>query len=467
MSTEGRDFDVIVVGSGIAGLSAAVSAAEAGASVLVVERAGEDEAGGNTRWGSAYFRLDDVDDPGEGFASDVVGFSDGRTPRWYVDALLERLPETMDWVQGHGGRFRSRPTYFINSSRPRLQPDGGGQGLRDALRPAADRLGVHFRHDTTAEDLVADDQGRITGLKVRGPGGRETLRAPAVIIAAGGFEGDPQFLREELGGDPSTLVPIAPGVRFNRGEGIRMALAAGASRRGQWDSFHAEPVDPRSPDPEALVMVFPYGILVDRNARRFLDEGAGTVDETYEATARAIWSRDGGIAYFITDRQLEQVEDHPRGLLTKVEPIVADTIPELAAALELPEEALAETVAEFNAAVVGGPFDWRTPDGRRTEGIEPPKSNWAVALENPPFVAYPVVCSIVFTFGGLATDADARVVRDDDSPIEGLYAAGECTGLYYGKYPGGTSVMRGMVFGRVAGTDAARLAAGRSVERIM
>jgi tricarballylate dehydrogenase len=455
-------IDVLVIGSGIAGLSAAVAAAEeldGAGSVVLVDRAGRADAGGNTKWTAAYFRLDDVYEPDADFVDDVIGFSDGRTPRWYVDALLERLPETMEWIQGHGARFRRFPTYFINSARPRLQPHGGGEGLLNALRPAAERLGVTFRYDTTAHNLVTDAAGRLTGVKVSGPDGPATLHTRTVVIASGGFEGDPQFLTEELHADASTLLPIAPSVRHNRGEGIRMALAAGAGRAGQWDTFHAEPVDPRSGDAEALVMVFPYGILVDRHGERFVDEGSGTVDETYESTARAVWSRDGGTAWFITDQQLRQVSDHERGLLTSVKPVTANSVDELAAALEVPAEALSHTITQFNAAVVDGEFDWRAPDGLRTEGIEPPKSNWAVALNSPPFIAYPVACSIVFTFGGLATDVRGRVVRDDETPIEGLYAAGECTGLYHGKYPGGTSVLRGMVFGRVAGTNAARVAA--------
>jgi tricarballylate dehydrogenase len=450
-------YDVAVVGSGIAGLSAAVSAAEQGARVLVVDRADEREAGGNTRWTAAYFRLDDVYQPDPNFAEDVLGFSGGRTPAWYVEELVDRLPETMEWIQGHGARFRRFPTYFINSARPRLQPHGGGEALLAALRPAAEKLGVEFRYSTTALALHQQD-GVLRGLRVSGPDGDSTIRTAAVIIASGGFEGDPEYLTEAFGRDASTLLPIAPSVAGNRGEGIRMALAAGAAKAGQWDSFHAEPVDPRSPDAEALVMVFPYGILVNGAGERFLDEGRGTVDETYEATARAIWAQ-GGTAWFVTDAQLDRVDERERGLLTSVPPVRADTITGLAEATGLPADALAATVAEFNAATTAGEFDWRAPDGLATSGLAPAKSNWALPLVDGPFRAWPVSCAIVFTFGGLATDRRARVVREDASPIDGLYAAGECTGLYHGKYPGGTSVLRGMIFGRIAGTDAARAVA--------
>jgi tricarballylate dehydrogenase len=452
---------IVVVGAGIAGLSAAVAAAEelAGlpdATVTVLDRADRHESGGNSRWTSAYFRLEDVYEPGGSFVQDVLDFSGGRTPSWYVETLVEHLPETMEWIQGHGARFRRLPTYFINSNRPRLQPVGGGEGLLDALRPAAERLGVRFRYRTTAERLLRDERGRVTGVVATGDEGEVRIEASAVVLACGGFEGDRDALRAELGDGAERLIPIAPGVGFNRGEGIRMALAAGARRAGEWDGFHAEPVDPRSTDPEALVMVFPYGILVNAEGERFIDEGRGTVDETYESTARAVWSQPGGTAYFITDQHLHGVSAWDRGVLTSVKPVTADSVAELAGALGLPAGRLARTVDDYNAAVSDGEFDWLRPDGRRAEGIEPPKSNWALPLNRPPFVAYPVACAIVFTFGGLDTDARARVVGEDGNPIYGLYAAGECTGVYHGKYPGGTSVLRGMVFGRIAGRTAAR-----------
>ncbi|AIJ21898.1 FAD-dependent tricarballylate dehydrogenase TcuA [Amycolatopsis methanolica] len=456
MTTSASSLDpVVVIGAGIAGLSAAVSAAEQGAPVVLVDRAGPLEAGGNTKWTSAYLRLDDVYEPSESFVEEVVAFSGGRTPSWYVEALVEHLPETMEWIQGHGARFRRFPTYFINSNRPRLQPHGGGEALLTALRPVAERLGVEFRYHTTAQSLVTAADGRVAGVRVSDPDGDHVLPARAVVIASGGFEGDPATLGKELRGDVSTLIPIAPGVAFNKGEGIRMALDAGAKRGGQWDSFHAEPVDPRADNPEALVMVFPYGILVNKLGERFLDEGRGTVDETYESTARAVWSQPDGTAYFITDRKFEQVTDRERGLLTSCKPITADTLDDLAAALDLPAGRLTETVTAYNKSVVDGEFNWRRPDGKRTNGLTPPKSNWALPIDEAPLLAYPVGCAIVFTFGGLETDADARVVDEQGAPIPGLYAAGECTGIYHDKYPGGTSVLRGMVFGRVAGRAAA------------
>lgn len=452
--------NIVVIGSGIAGLSAAVTAAEELADqssplVTVVERADRGEAGGNTRWTSAYLRLEDIYDVGDSFVDDVLGFSGGRTPPSYVQTLVESLHDTMEWIQGHGARFRKYPTYFINSNRPRLQPVGGGGGLLNVLRPVAERLGVRFRYRCTAQRLVLDAAGQIAGVSVTGDATDEVIDAGAVVIASGGFEGEPGVLAEELSGDVGRLIPIAPGVTFNKGEGIRMALEAGARRAGQWDGFHAEPVDPRSSDPEALVMVFPYGILVNGKGERFLDEGRGTVDETYETTARAVWAQPGGVAYFVTDQHFNAISERERGILTSVKPIAAGSVGELARALSIPEAPLARTVSDYNNAVVDGRFDWRRLDGKHTRGVEPPKSNWALPLDRPPLIAYPVACGIVFTFGGLDTDEHARVLTVDGKPLSGLYAAGECTGIYHEKYPGGTSVLRGMIFGRIAGRGAA------------
>lgn len=449
---------IVIIGSGIAGLSAAVSAAESaaeGTEIHIVERASPKEAGGLTRWTAAYLRLDDIDSAAEGFVEDIVSFSGGRSPEWYAQRVVDCIPETMGWIQGHGAKFDRLPTYFINSNRKRLQPIGGGASLLEVLVPVAEKLGVQFHFETTATGLQRLDDGTITGVVVEHAGVTSTIEADSVIIASGGFEGDPDYLDENLGARDRPLIPIAPGAYFNRGEGIRMALDAGACKAGAWDDFHAEPVDPRANHSEAIVMGFNYGILVDRNGRRFIDEGRSTIDETYEETARSIWNLPGSIAYFITDRHYtEEVARGPEGILSRVEPITAQSIPELAEQLGVPVLELEATIRGYNAATTDLPFSWATPDGKSTEGIEPVKSNWAFPLDRGPFMAYPIACAIVFTYGGLATDEYGRVIDKAGKVINGLYAAGECTGLYHGKYPGGTSVLRGMIFGRLSGIHA-------------
>jgi tricarballylate dehydrogenase len=235
-----------------------------------------------------------------------------------------------------------------------------------------------------------------------------------------------------------------------------MALAAGARTAGDWNGMHVEPVDPRSERPEPVVLTYPYGIVVDRHGRRFFDEGGGRVDETWETLARTIhFEAPGRIAYAIFDASLEDIPDYGRAVCTDREPLRAATITGLAAALEIDAGGLARTVAAYNAAAPadGGRFEATRTDGLATNGLTPPKSNWARRIERAPFSAYPLVCAICYTFGGIATDAEARVLGANGI-IPGLFAAGEITGQYYGKAPGGTSVLRALVFGRIAGKRA-------------
>lgn len=461
MSRERLAFDIVVIGCGVAGLSAAVSAvqSEFGSTlrVAVLERASEAERGGNSRWTGAYLRLEDVYTPAEGFAQDLDRFSQGKIPAQYVTTLVERLPETMEWLQELGARFRSLPTIFITKSRPRMLPVGGGERLVATLADACVSPQVEILYETTANQLLLDEDGDIRGVLTTTSEGQRVIEASTVIIASGGFEGNAEMMTQYFGANASDLNAIAPGGEFNKGEGIRMALGVGAKPTGEWSQFHAEPVDPRSTQPEAVVMIYPYGILVNREGQRFLDEGAGTVDETYEATARTVWRNHGNLAYSICNESVRTIANYEHAVVTDRPAITADTIEELAQKLEIPGEALTRTVSEFNSATRPGTFNPQAPDGVRTEGLAINKSNWALPLTGP-FIAYPMSCSIVFTFGGIGTDLDGRVVNGDDRPIPGLYAAGECTGLYHHKYPGATSVLRGLVYGRSAGLSAAQYA---------
>jgi tricarballylate dehydrogenase len=263
-------------------------------------------------------------------------------------------------------------------------------------------------------------------------------------------------MREHLGAGAESIRPITAGTAYNTGAGIRMAIAAGAQTAGDWNGVHVEPVDPRSERPEAVVLTYPYGIVVDRDGKRFFDEGGGRVDETWETLARTIhFDVPGRIAYAIFDASLAEIPDYERAVCTDQAPIRAATIAELAAALEIDVNGLAATVAAYNAAAPAdaSAFEATRVDGLAANALTPPKSNWARRIERAPFLAYPLVCAICYTFGGVKTDADARVLGNA-GPIRGLFAAGEITGQFYGKAPGGTSVLRALVFGRIAGKRA-------------
>jgi tricarballylate dehydrogenase len=475
---EADGYDVVVVGGGAAGLAAALGAAEAaraaGAriSIGLLERADEAEAGGNTRWSPAYMRLESPQRLAPRFVDDMLDLSRQRSDPRYVARLAAEATATLAWIEGHGVSFHTPATYFLTSAAPRIQPVGGGASLVRELSAAAAAAGAELRYRTAAQRIVVGADGRLAGVDVqRADGSLQTLACGALILACGGFETDPALMARTFGPGAEAMRPISPGTRFNRGDGIRMALALGAQASGDWNGLHAEPVDPRATKAEAVVLVYPYGVLVNQRGQRFVDEGSGRVDETWEIFARQIFfEQPGRIAYVILDQRLVEIANYERAIRSDVEPLRAETLGGLAAAIGVDAPALRATIEAYNAAAPGdeSAFDATRVDGLRTrDGYVPPKSNWARRIDRPPYLAYPVVCAIAYTFGGVATNEQAEVLGADGAPIAGLYAAGEITGLYYGKAPGGTSVLRGLVFGRIAGGRAvAFVHASRSNPRV-
>ena len=454
---------IVVVGHGAAGLTAALTAAEearaSGSSVhiTVVERAAEGAHGGNTRFTPCYMRLEAPDRLSPGFVDDMIAVSGGRNDRAYFERLAVEAPATMLWMQGHGIPFHN-PVYYLSVGPPRIQPVGGGETIVRQLTRAAKVAGVQFRYGALARGLQLDEKGAIAGLRIEsGDGTRETLAADAIVLACGGFQGDPAMLREHLGAGGETLQPISPGTRLNTGEGIRMALAAGALPAGDWAGMHIEPIDPRSRNPAPVVLVYPYGVVVDRNGQRFVDEGAGLVHETWEHFARDIhFNRPGGVVYAILDARLREITDWGRATRSEVAPFEADTLAGLARLIDVPAAVLEATVAAYNAACTGDAsrFDATDKDGlAAAPSLLPPKSNWARAIDKAPFLAWPLIGAIAYTFGGVATDTEARVLGRD-GPIRGLYAAGEITGHFHGTAPNAVAVLRAAVYGRIAGRTA-------------
>jgi tricarballylate dehydrogenase len=453
--------NLIVVGQGAAGLAAALSAAEharaRGASIAItlVDKASEDEAGGNTRWSPSYMRMAAPDRVENSFVHDMLEATKFEGDETYFARLAADAPATVKWIASHGIEF-IQPTYYLAKGPPRIQPAGGGPALVNELTRAAKAAGISFRHGCAAKAL-ASDNGRITGLVVEQNGVRETLPASAIILACGGFQGDGAMMREHFGEGAQTMRLISPGTRFNTGDGIRMALALGAARSGDWNGMHAEPVDARAKGSAPVVLVYPYGVVVDRNGHRFFDEGAGLVHETWEWFARDMhFKAPGSVAFAILDSRLLAISGYERAIRSEVPPARADTLTELAKLIGVDADNLAATVAAYNAACTGDPntFDATRCDGlSATRMLQPPKSNWARALLEPPFLAWPLVGAVAYTFGGLATDDRARVLRDG-APIAGLYAAGEITGHFYATAPNAVSILRCLVFGRIAGRQA-------------
>ena len=337
---------------------------------------------------------------------------------------------------------------------------GAGKGLSDQLFAAAERAGIDVRYGVKMTDLLRDGP-RITGVTVRTEASDERLASDAVVLAAGGFEANAEMRARYLGAGWD-LAKVR-GTRFNTGDAIRAALAAGAQPFGNWSGAHAVAWDLNAPPTGNRVVgdlyqkhSYPYGLIVNVRGERFVDEGADLRNYTYAKYGRAILQQPQRVAFQLFDRKTEPLlrDEYRVRSATKVE---AATIHALGEQLGIDPDGLERTVAAFNAACRPGRFNPSTLDGVGTEGITPPKSNWALPLDAPPFLGFAVTCGITFTFGGLKIDArSAQVVDAEERPMPGLYAAGELVGgLFYDNYAGGSGLMAGAVFGRIAGRSAA------------
>ncbi len=452
---------IIVIGQGAAGLAAALSAAEEARArrqplrITLIDKAPEGDAGGNTRWSPSNMRMAAPDRVEPSFVQDMLAATQHKGDARYFTTLAANGPETVAWMASHGIAF-IQPPYYLAKGPPRIQPVGGGAGLVATFACTARAAGVEIRYACSAEELVIEDGG-VAGVVIASGGKHETLAARAVVLASGGFQGNAEMMLRHFGTGADTMRLISPGTRFSTGDGIRMALAIGADRAGDWNGMHAEPLDARDPKSAPVVLVYPYGIVVDRSGRRFFDEGGGLVHETWEWFARDIhFKTPGAIAFAILDRRMLQIPDYQRAIRSEVPPARADDIVALARRIGVVGEMLARTVADYNAACTGDPkrFDATRLDGlAAAKSPKPPKSNWARAIREPPFLAFPLVGAVAYTFGGLATDDRARVLRQG-SPIRGLYAAGEITGHFHATAPNSVAVLRAFVFGRIAGREA-------------
>ena len=482
---------VVVVGGGNAALCAALSAREHGADVTLLERAPHALRGGNSRFTAGGMRVvyDDVEAlarlmpdltpaeiartdfgryPATDFYDDLARITRYRCDPTLAEKLVGDSYATLDWMRGHGVRFL--PMYgrqsFEVDGRVRfwggltVETWGGGPGLVDALTKRAEAIGVRIVYGARGTALTLA-RGRIANVVVESRAGAEHLEADAVVLACGGFESNAEWRARYLG--PGWELAKVRGTRFNTGDGIRMATAIGAATRGHWSGCHAVGWDLNAPEFGDLEVgdafqkhSYPLGILVNANGERFVDEGADFRNYTYAKYGQEILKQPGQLAWQVFDAKVVKLlRDEYR--IRRVTRVVADDLATLAKRMEIEPSAFCATVERYNAAIDRTrPFDPATKDGRAARGLAVPKSNWANALDTPPFEAYGVTCGITFTFGGLSVDADARVIDEDGEPISGLYAAGELVGgLFYFNYPGGTGLTSGAVFGRTAGQTAA------------
>jgi tricarballylate dehydrogenase len=400
--------------------------------------------------------MDAPDRLAPGFEEDMQQVSGGQADRAYFHTLAANAVETIGWLEAQGIAFAT-PVYYLSAGPTRIQPVGGGAAIVEKLSDAAKAAGVRIVYEAPALRLIVSESGRISGIEFElGEGATAIVDAEAVVLATGGFQSNAAMMREQFASKADGISLISPGTHFNTGDGIRMALGLGARVSGDWNGIHIEPIDPRSARPAPVVLVYPYGIVVDQDGHRFFDEGGGLVHETWESFARDIhFARQSRIAYAIFDSCLFDIDGFERAIRSEVAPYQSETIEGLAAQIGVPAGNLRETIDVFNAAATGdmSRFDAARCDGLATHGLTPAKSNWARPIAKPPYLAYPLVGGLAYTFGGLATNERAEVLAER-GPVPGLYAAGETTGHFYGTAPNAVAVLRALVFGRIAGREA-------------
>lgn len=486
-----QDFDVIVVGAGNAALAAAVSARENGADrVAVLEKADEASRGGNTRYsgGLLRFAFETVDQvlavcpearhlkgfmegiepyPSAVFRGDLQRTSGGRTDKELSEQLIGSSYDTVQWLVRLGHKLEpavSLSAVYVDGQLkwPKgavIRTEHEGVGLSQHWFDVAKEKGCEILYEHAARSLIQDEGGRVTGLVVRTPEGSKRLGARGVVLACGGFEAN-SAMRGQYLGKPWDGAKVR-GTKHNQGDGLRMALDIGAMPIGQWTGCHATPIMAEAQDYGDLALTdrtnrlsYHYGIMINRDGVRFVDEGADFNMFTYAKYGRLILEQLGGVAYQIFDQKTVHLLE---ARYDTSQPILADTLDELIAKLPVKQDVARRTVEAYNAATVDGArFNPGILDGLATEGLALPKSNWALKLETGPFLCYPCTGGITFSFGGLKIDGDGRVLDTGWQPIPGLFAAGEMVGnLFHDNYPAGTGLVSGATFGRAAGRAAA------------
>jgi tricarballylate dehydrogenase len=488
------EYDVIVVGAGNAALAAAVSARENGAeNVAVFEKAPEEMRGGNTHWSGGLLRIafNDVAEldplvpdaeehlPGfragvqpyraDDFKEDLMRVTGGRTDRELSEILISNSYDTVLWMKRHV-QIPLEPAFSLGGIRkgdvikwPKgaiIRAKHEGIGLSKHWFLAAEREGVEIRYSCAARSLLQDNSGRVIGVRVKDAQGVSDIGARSVVLACGGFEANQQWRAQYLG-KPWDHAKVR-GTPHNQGDGLKMALDIGAMACGNWSSCHSTPISAEWPDfaPRDLTdrsnrLSYPFGVMLNLDGHRFCDEGADYQFFTYARYGRLILDQPDSKAWQIFDQKTVHLLEKR---YETSDPITSDTLEGLVEQLDIRHRQQAlRTLEAFNkAANKADTFDPTELDGLSTKGLEPPKSNWALKLDKPPFVAYSATGGITFTFGGLRINDKAQVIGTDWRPIEGLFCAGEMVGgLFHDNYPGGTGLVSGAVFGRIAGRNAA------------
>jgi len=461
MPDPAQTYDVLVVGGGNAALCAAITARRAGASVLIVESAPKAFRGGNSRhtrnFRSMHERPTDVLTeayPEEEYWQDLLKVTGGETNEELARHTIRTSATCAPWMVENGVRFQPSLGGTLHLSRTNAFFLGGGKALVNAYYRTAESLGVEIVYDTEARDLDIRD-GRFHSATVVNGGGERKVGARTLVAASGGFESNLAWLRDAWG--PAADNFLIRGTPYNMGRVLRVLLDRGAKQIGDPTQCHAVAIDARSPKFDGGICTrvdcVSLGIVVNRDAQRFYDEGEDFWPKRYAIWGRLVAGQPDQIGYSIIDSKAVGKFMPP-----VFPPVKANSIGELARALELEPAALEETVRRFNAAVRPGTFNHAALDDCVTAGLEPPKTHWARPIDTPPYFGYPLRPGITFTYLGVAVNERAQMLMSDGKPSANVFAAGEImAGSILGKgYLAGFGMTIGTVFGRIAGEEAAR-----------
>ena len=454
-------YDVLVIGGGNAALCAALTAREAGASVLVLESSPFEFRGGNSRHTRNLRYLHESGNQfltgpylEEEFFDDLMLVTQGNTDEEMARFTIRESNNVGAWMILQGCKFQSSMRGTLHLSRTNAFFLGGGKGLMNSYYAKAEELGVDILYDATVVDL-AIDKGQFTSAAVELGGRTQSIKARAVVVAAGGFQANIDWLREYWGEAADNF--IIRGTPYDKGRLLRVLLDAGAQSVGDPRQCHAVAIDARAPKFDGGIVTrldcVSFGIVVNRHAQRFYDEGEDFWPKRYAIWGRLVAQQPDQIAYSIIDAKSIDLF-----MPSVFPPIEANTIEDLAEQLELDPPALATTVNRFNSAVRPGKFNPDELDDCVTEGLEPAKTHWARPLDTPPYYGYPLRPGITFTYLGVKVNQRAQVIFSEDNPSPNIFAAGEImAGNILGQgYMAGFGMTIGTVFGRIAGKEAVR-----------
>jgi tricarballylate dehydrogenase len=457
-------YDVLVLGGGNAALCAAITAREAGRSVLLLECAPRHFRGGNSRHTRNLRCMHDAPVgtltdtyPEEEYWQDLLKVTGGETNESLARMTIRYTATCREWMHAHGVRFQPSLGGTLHVSRTNAFFLGGGKALVNAYYRSAEGRGVEVSYDTEVVGLDIED-GRFRSARTIRDGVEHTIRARCVVAAAGGFESNLEWLKEAWGPvADSFLIRVTP---YNTGRVLRLLMGAGAKTIGDPTQGHCVAIDARAPKFDGGICTrvdcVSLGIVVNRDAQRFYDEGEDFWPKRYAIWGRLVAGQPDQIAYSIIDAKAIGKFIPP-----VYPPVKAGSIGDLAAALSLDPDGLEATVSRFNAAVRPGTFDHTVLDDCATEGLSPPKTHWARPIDTPPFFGYPLRPGITFTYLGVVVNERAQMILQNARPADNVFAAGEImAGNILGKgYLAGIGMSIGTTFGRIAGEEAARCAA--------